>query len=224
VHAGRAALAAGVMASLLTATAAGQSAPPRLEPPPDPDERDPSLFVEAHLGAVVPLERRDICPGGSSCVLGGGGVAGVEVERRWAVGIGVLLAYDVWFVESGGVFELGLVQAIRAGLRYTFLPDRLIHPTVHAGGGALWFGDSGLVSTLGGTIDAGAGLDFELTETIGVTFGARAWAFFTTPFVTPRDETARSSELGVNVALQLQVGISIVANPGLPPRAGTGPD
>jgi len=160
----------------------------------------------------LPLERNDICPGESLCVLGGGGDVGIEIERRWPFGLGVLVGYDAWFVEAGGVFELGVVHVVRAGLQWVFADELWIHPAIHIGGGALVFGDTLLVSTVGGAVEAGASAELELTQSVALTLGAQVWAFTTTPFTTSRDRTPRSEGgLGLNVALQLNVGLSILA-------------
>lgn len=186
-----------------------------VEPPPAPERRAPELIVQVHLGAVIPLERTDICPGESLCVLGGGADVGVEVERRWPFGLGVLVAYDAWFVDSGGVFELGVAQIVRAAVQYLFLDEASIHPAIHVGVGALVFGDTLLVSTVGGAVELGASVELELTDSIAVTFGAQGWLFTTSPFTTARDRTMRSEGLGLNAALQLNLGLSILAESGM---------
>ena len=204
----------------LASSAAAQStertedAATHVEPPPAPESHDPDLLVGIHLGAIIPLERADICPGDSLCVLGGGGVFGIEIERRWPMGIGVLVAYDAWFVDAGGVFELGIVQIVRAGVRYAFGPDWVVHPAIHLGVGALVFGDTFLVSTVGGAVELGASAEIELTESVALTAGADAWLFTTSPFTTGRDRTMRSEGLGLNAALQINVGLTIVADSG----------
>jgi hypothetical protein len=193
-------------------TTAGGGA--RLTPPPDPANRNPELFAQVHLGAVLPFERNDICPGDSLCVLGGGAVVGVEVERRWPFGLGVRVGYDGWFVDSGGVFELGVVQIVRAGVSYTFGDEWSIHPSVQVGAGALVFGDTLLVSTVGGAVELGMSAELELTESVALTFGLQGWLFTTSPFTTARDRTARSEGLGLNAAMQMNVGLSILADAG----------
>ena len=217
---GRSALPAVLVAGFLSlgahAAAQHESPPPHVEPPPAPETHEPSLLAQVHVGGIIPLEASDICPGDSLCVLAGGGVFGVEIERRWPFGLGVAVAYDVWFVDSGGVFELGTVQIVRAALKYVFAWDLMVHPTVHIGAGALVFGDTFLVSTVGGAVEAGVGAEIELTESVALTAGARAWLFTTTPFTTGRDRTRRSEGLGLNAALQLDVGLVVVAASGGP--------
>lgn len=199
---------------LAPAARAQEEALPHVEAPPAPSSREPELLVQVWLGSVMPLERSDICPGESICVLGAGAVVGVGVERRWPFGLGVLVAYDAWFVDSGGVFELGTSQVVRAVLQYAFAEESSIHPTVHIGAGALIFGDTFLVSTVGGAVEVGANAEIELTDSVMLTFGAQGWLFTTSPFTTSRDRTPRSEGLGLNAALQLNVGLSILADSG----------
>lgn len=186
-----------------------------VEPPPAPEQRAPELIAQVHLAAVIPLERTDICPGESLCVLGGGADVGVEIERRWPFGLGVLVAYDAWFVDSGGVFELGVAQIVRAAVKYVFLGDDSVHPAIHLGVGALVFGDTLIVSTVGGAIELGASCELELTESVALTFGTQGWLFTTIPFTTARDRTPRSEGLGINAALQINMGLSILAESGV---------
>lgn len=185
-----------------------------VEPPPPPDNREPELLAEVSVGAAIPLESSDICPGDSTCVLGAGGSFGIDIERRWPMGIGLSVAYDAWFVDSGGVFELGVVQIVRAAIRYVIGSEWLIHPTIHLGAGALVFGDTLLVSTVGGAAEAGISAELELTESVALTAGVRGWLFTTSPFTTGRDRTLRSEGLGLNVALQLHIGLLILAATG----------
>lgn len=212
-----AALLAFCFASIASAIASAQEEgrAPHVEPPPAPESREPELIAQVHLGAVIPLERTDICPGESLCVLGGGAIVGMEIERRWPFGLGVLVAYDAWFVDSGGVFELGVAQIVRAAAQYVFLDEASVHPAIHLGVGALVFGDTLLVSTVGGAIDLGASVELELTESVALTFGAQAWLFTTSPFTTERDRTMRSEGLGLNAALQINMGLSILAESGV---------
>ncbi len=202
------------LVGLASTVAAQPAAPPHVEPPPAPESRDAELDVTLRLGAVAPLERTDICPGDSLCVLGAGGTFGVEIERRWPIGVGISVAYDAWFVDSGGVFELGIVQIIRAGVGYTFLPESMVHPWLRVGAGALVFGDTFLVETVGGALNAGAGVEVELTDSVMLDGGAAFWLFTTSPFTTGRDRTLRSEGLGLNLALQVHVGLTIVAERG----------
>jgi len=196
----------------VTAPAVAQSGRAgHVEPPPAPESREAELNVALRLGMLAPLERADICPGDSLCVLGGGGSFGVEIERRWPMGVGISVAYHAWFVDSGGVFELGIVQIIRAGVGYAFLLESMVHPTLHVAAGALVFGDTFLVETVGGALDVGAGVEVELTDTVALDGGLSFWLFTTTPFTTGRDRTRRSEGLGLNLALQVTVGLTILA-------------
>ncbi|MGE3632301.1 MAG: hypothetical protein AB7P00_20545, partial [Sandaracinaceae bacterium] len=153
-------------------------------------------------------------PGDSQCVLGAGATFGVEIERRWPIGIGIAVAYDAWFVDSGGVFELGVVQIVHAAVRYTFATEWNIHPSLHLGAGALVFGDTFLPSTVGGAAELGATAELELTDSVALTAGLELWLFTTSPFTTGRDRTMRSEGLGINAALGFSLGLSVLAESG----------
>ena len=198
----------------MSSHAAAQQIAAHVDAPPAPERVAPELNVALRLGAVQPLESADICPGESLCVLGAGGSFGIEIERRWPIGVGIAVAYDAWFVDSGGVFELGIGQIIRAAVDYAFLLESMVHPTVHIGGGALVFGDTFLVETVGGALEAGAGVEIELTESVVLDGGAALWLFSTTPFTTGRDRTMRSRGAGLNLGLQVSVGLTILADRG----------
>jgi hypothetical protein len=204
-----------LFALLVPCAALAQNETTHVPLPPDPGHREPELLIGVHMGLVVPISRSDICPGGTFCVLGGGASVGAEVERRWPFGLGVLVGYDLWFVESGGVFELGVVQLARAGLRYVFDTGSIFHPSVQAGAGALVFGDTFSVSTVGGEVELGVACEIELTESVALAIGTRGWLFTTSPFTTGRDRAARSESLGLNATLQIDIGLTILAASGV---------
>lgn len=166
------------------------------------------------MGGVWPIERTDICPGDSLCVLGAGASFSIEIERRWPIGLGVSVSYGDWFVDSGGVFELGVVQIVRAAIRYVFAQEWMVHPIIHVGAGALVFGDTWLVSTVGGALDAGVRVEVELTDAVALTAGTALFFFTTSPFTTGRDRTRRSAGLGINLALEVSLGLTILAASG----------
>lgn len=197
---------------MLAARAAGQDdAPPdrhHVTPPPNPEDRQPELLANVHLGSIFQFSAADICPGGASCVLGNGAALGVSLEWRWPTGLGTFLGYEVWFVDSGGVFELGTAQIVRAGLVYAFQTGARLRPIARIAAGALVFGDTGLISTVGGAVDAGLAGELELTSSASLTLGADLRLFTTTPFVSARDDTLRTESL--NIALYTYIGIAIV--------------
>ena len=54
----------------------------------------------------------------------------------------------------------------------------MVHPYVGAGVGAMLFGDTLRVASVGGVLDVLAGVEFELTETLSLTTGVQ-WRLFT---------------------------------------------
>src|SRR4030095_16562598 len=77
--------------------------PPILVPP---EAQKPVLAGEVHVDMLFPLLRKAFCPEGAACVLEEGLGLGFSVERRWPTGLGLILGYDAWFLNSNNVFEL----------------------------------------------------------------------------------------------------------------------
>ncbi len=207
--------AAGGVARAQTSETGGPAEEPAeaFELPRAPDELDPLLAVEVHVAAVFPVARRPLCPPGSACVFAGGGGVGAGIERRWPTGVALGLAYDAWFLDSNSLYELGVMQMLSARLRYYFLPDGVLHPFVTGAVGALIFGDTLRIATVGVAVEPSVGAEIELTESIGLT-AALPWRFFTTsPFQTTRDRVDRAEDPGVNVAVSFQLGLVIVDTP-----------
>ncbi|AKF08599.1 hypothetical protein [Sandaracinus amylolyticus] len=183
-----------------------------VEPPPAPDDHPATLAVEVHGGANAPIERSTICPPAAGCVLGLGVGVGVQIERRTADRVGLWAGYDFWLLDSNAVFELAALHAIRGGVRYVFDDSTMVHPFVDAGIGLMAFGDTASVATAGGLITAGGGAELELSESVVFVTALETWLFATAPFETP-DAVERSSDFGVNVALQITIGISVLVGP-----------
>lgn len=207
-----AAVPATLVAALLAASAASAQDAPRVEPPPAPQDLPATLSVEVHGTFEAPIERSAICPPAEGCVLGLGVGVGAQIERRTADRVGLFAAYDFWLLDANGVFELGALHAARGGIRYVIDDSWLVHPFIDAAIGFVVFGDTGNVATVGGVITAGGGAELELSEAVAFVAAAEAWVFATTPFET-RDAITRADPFGVNVALQITLGIAVVVGP-----------
>lgn len=193
-----------------TATAAEEH---HVAPPPAPEEHGATLAVEVHGAAQAPLARDAICPGAApECVFGLGLGVGAQLEWRMADRVGLFAGYDFWMLDSAGVSEVGTLHAIRGGLRYTLDDSQVVHPFLDVAVGLLAFGDTASVATAGGVVTAGGGAEFELSESVVFMSSAEVWMFATGPFET-RDGFVRSADFGVNVALQLTVGIAVLVGP-----------
>jgi hypothetical protein len=200
-----------LLLALPAASASAQDFP--LEVPPDPIALDPVLSGSVYTGLVFPVSTTPLCPGESDCVLLPGGLVGVYVERRWPSGPALGLGYEVWFVDSSGVYELGIMQELRAQVRYSFLQSSIVHPFVGLGIGALIFGDTLKIATAGVALDLLIGVELELTEIIGVYVGL-PWRFFrTTAFTTPRDRVRRADDPGINIATSFIISLTITEAP-----------
>lgn len=180
-----------------------------VEPPRAPEAHPPTLSVLIYGGAQVPLEQAAICPSSFDCVLGLGIGVGAQIERRTADRIGLFAGYDFWLVDSRGVFELGSLHAARGGLRYTIDDSLIVHPFVDASFGLIAFGDTGSIVAIGGVVTAGGGAEIELSSSIAFVTAFEAWFFATGPFTT-RDGAVRANHFGVNVAIHLTIGVSVL--------------
>lgn len=179
------------------------------EVPPAADALEPVLSGSIYLGVGVPLEAKTLCPNGSECVFSGAGNVGAQIERRWPSGPAVGLSYELGFVNSNAVYELGLLQELRGQARYYFLPRSLLHPFIGGGVGAVVFGDTFRIATAGVSATAFVGVELEMTELLSVfvTLPVRAVRFGA--FTTDRDGVRRASDGNFTVTASLQVGIAI---------------
>jgi hypothetical protein len=194
----------GLVAALATRPASAQ-----LVPPPDPVTLDPTLHLEVHGAAVLPIARENVCPQGYGCVLGAGFAAGAFVEHRSADGLGLLVGYQVWLLDTSGLYEVGAVHTLRLGLRWVIDTRSRIHPFLEVLAGALIVTDPGTAVTGGGLLSLGVGAEIELTETVAVTVALDGWALAMGAFRT-RDGADRAANFGVDVVSQLRVGATIL--------------
>jgi len=200
------------LAAVLTPLTARADPPVRgvhVEPPPAPEDREPVLGVEVHVAGVAPLVDEALCPVESRCVFGGGGGVGGSVERRFASGLAVALGYDAWFVDAAGVYEIGVLQLLRAAVRYIFFPTQALHLVADIGLGGIVFGETFRVSSAGGAVQIGVGAELEVTHAIAFTAGVVTRFFTASAFTTATDHTERGGA-AVNAALAFQAGIQIV--------------
>jgi hypothetical protein len=192
--------------------------PSRFTPPPSPELQEPVLGGEVHVIAAFPISREPLCPKAAApgddppeCIFSGGGGIGGSLERRWPRGLSIMLGYEVWFLDSNAVYELAVMQVVRAMVRWLFFDRSAVHPFVAFGLGAMLFGDTLSIAAVGGAVDLGLGVEIELTETFALTLMLPVRIFTTTEFVSPRDGTRRAQGGGFNSAVSLHIGLSIVA-------------
>ncbi len=187
--------------------------PPEEIPIPLPEDRPARLGGEFQLVTSSPLSGGAFCPAGAACILGGGIALGAGVGRRWTSGLSLALAYELWLLDSGGVFEVFVVQSVSAALRFTALPSWRTHPFLEGRAGAAAMGDSFRVGALGALFESRVGVDLELTARAAVTgFIGLRW-LLSTPFTTPNDGVRRGEFGGPATALTLGVGLLVVQVP-----------
>lgn len=163
------------------------------EVPPPPAKAPPRLAFDVHTGFSAPLRNDSLCPRGAGCVLQSGGGVGGSAERRWPSGIGVVVAYDLWFLDTDSVYELGVQQLLRAGLRYTVPTQIVFHPVFELTGGGMGYGDTFRIETVGILAQVMGGAEVELTASFGLRAGLGVRAFSHTEFRTERDNVLRGT-------------------------------
>lgn len=179
------------------------------QPPQPIDELPPALNYEVHLGLMLPIEVSDVCPAEADCILDGGGGVGVFLAQRWPAGLAIGLDYQAWFVDSSSVFELGVLQSLHAYSRFYFMPTNVAHPFVGVGVGGMLFGDTLNISTIGLSAEALAGVELELTESIGLVFSVPVRMLRMGRFVSPRDRVARGEDGSPSWLWGLRLALSV---------------
>ena len=123
-----------------------------VEPPP-PLSRHPALpMIDVHATAGIPLVTSGVCPPDADCVLGACFGFGAGTEIRDVLGVGFIASYDFWLIDSGTVFELGTLHALRGGVRYTIDDASRIHPFIEGSLLLVAFGDTSTIAAAGGGI------------------------------------------------------------------------
>ncbi|MDW8361695.1 MAG: hypothetical protein RMK74_04790 [Myxococcales bacterium] len=173
----------------------------------------PWLALEVRVGMTGPLLTEGACPPPAPCVLGGGGTLGATVDRQGGDGWSLGITYEAAFLDSQGVYELGLAQRLLFRVRRLAWPHLRSHPWVGAAAGPMFLGDGFTVATVGGVLRAMGGVDVEISEAMMVSVALWSEALSLAPFSTSADRTARARTLHLDVVAGLDVGISIVTSP-----------
>lgn len=193
--------------------AAAQDTGPPLELPPAPGEQAPILVGEVHAQSVFPIVDGPLCPADATCIFRAGGGVGARIERLLPTGLSLGILYDGWFLDGGGVYEIGVAHLLHFGARYQFLRERLLHPFVGASLGGLIFGDSFGADAIGGAAQLQGGVEIELTAHLALSLAMSWWVLTTTSFTTVQDGVERGRGAGLSVATALQLGLAIFQGP-----------
>lgn len=183
------------------------------ELPPAPEERPPRRAIEIDLGFAVPVVDGSMCPGGATCLLGGGARASVLLERRGPRGFSLGLGYELSLLDGQTVYEITIMQEVFINVRQYFMPRRAIHPFISGAGGIGILGDTFAVDTGGILAHFDAGLEVELSENIAFTgsFGFRMGWFV--PFTSEVDNVRRARGGAPTLILTSSVGLVIITSP-----------
>jgi hypothetical protein len=178
--------------------------------PPPPAKAPAQWAFDVHTGFSAPISNSSLCPENAGCVLQSGGGVGGSVERRWPSGIGIMAAYDLWFLDTDSVYELGVQQLLRAGLRYTMPTEIVFHPVFEATAGGMGYGDTFVIETVGVLAQIMAGAEIELTATFGLRVGVGLRAFSHTEFTTERDGVVRGTGAPFSTSFFFEVGLTFL--------------
>jgi len=203
-------LLAALLVATTTANADSAAGDDAFAAPPAPLEAPPRHVLDVHSGLSTALQNASLCPRGSGCVFQSGGGIGASLERRWPRGLGVIAGYDVWFLDSDSVYELGVQQALRGGGRYTMPTDILFHPVFELSLGGMGYGDTFGIATFGVLFQAFAGGEVELSESLGLMVGFGLRAFSTRAFRTERDRILRARDGLFTESLFFQIGLTVM--------------
>lgn len=178
------------------------------EVPPSPAQAPPHFTFDVHTGFSAPLDHSALCPKDAGCVLQSGGGVGGSAERRGPSGFGLLVAYDMWFLDTDSVYELGVQQLLRGGLRYTMPTDIVFHPVFAVAGGIMAYGDTFKVATAGVLAEVSGGAEIELTAAFGLRGDIGIRIFSHSPFRTERDGVLRGKESWFSESFFFQIGLT----------------
>ena len=196
--------------SATTAHAQERGSADKFEIPPAPGDAPPRLAFDVHTGFSAPLHNSSLCPKDVGCVLQSGGGVGASVERRWPRGIGLMLAYDLWFLDTDSVYELGVQQLLRAGIRYTVPTAIVFHPVFELTGGFMGYGDTFAIATVGVLVQGTVGAEVELTASFGLRAGIGLRAFSHSEFTTERDGVKRGTAQPFSESFFFEVGLTFL--------------
>jgi opacity protein-like surface antigen len=120
----------------------------------------------ADSGDVCPSAPRSDGSAAAPCILGSGVGAAIRIGYRsrepWYFGG----AYEFSRQDASNLLNLPVLQQLRAETRYYFDTGRRLTPYVTAGLGAALYGNEWLAETWGVTSFLGAGLEFQLSESL----------------------------------------------------------
>ena len=151
-----------------------------------------------------------MCPAGADCIFNGGGGIGGSLAWRYPKGFSIGLGYEGIFLAGHGVYEVTVIQDLRAIIGYRFLAARRAHPYVSAGIGGFIVGDSFRYGAFGVSVDGAAGVELEVSHALATRLGLGAWLGTNGSFTSTNDDVRRSGSPDVAMALTLQLGIVIL--------------
>jgi len=173
------------------------------------DERP--LGLEVRTGTFSPVLTQELCPEGRACVMGSGGGVGVNLEYHgFRDGWVPFVAYDAWFLDSQGVYEIAILQMLGVGLRYNALPLSRAHPYFEVSGGGLLLSDTLDLVTGGGYVSGQLGVEWELNERVTLFGSAGVRPFVVKGFTSESDGIVRGEGFVWGLAVTAQLGVRLL--------------
>lgn len=189
-----------------TPSPAPTPAPPRADHPA-PLQVDYVQYGLA-IGGDFALDTGGICPSNevTPCIIGSGGGltlrGGYRPSGPWFIGG----AYQFSKLDSNNLFRLGVLQQLRAEMRYAFDFSSIVSPYIEWGLGPCIYGNLFGADTAGAVARVGGGVSFELTRfaVIGASL-----TYQPVLLVGYTDTTKQKRDTGVTQFLHLEFTIEL---------------
>ena len=181
-------------------------------PPPRADHPAPLQVDYVQYGLAIggdfALDTGGICPSNevTPCIIGSGGGltlrGGYRPSGPWFIGG----AYQFSKLDSNNLFRLGVLQQLRAEMRYAFDFSSIVSPFIEWGLGPCIYGNLFGADTGGAVARIGGGVSFELTRfaVIGASL-----TYQPVLLVGYTDTTKQKRDTGVTQFLHLEFTIEL---------------
>ncbi|NUO53593.1 MAG: hypothetical protein HOV80_32490 [Polyangiaceae bacterium] len=174
---------------------------------PSPLEVDYAQYGVA-LATEIPIEPGGICPSDATvpCIIGLGGGPVLRGGYRPAVPWYIGGAYQFSKLDSNNLYRLGILQQLRAEMRYVVSTGTRAWPYATWGLGGMVYGNEFSVQTGGATALAGLGLELEITRFAVVGLNASYQPMLFAEFV---DSAGQARDTGVAHYVHMELLIEL---------------
>jgi len=197
-------------AVVLLAVANRAAAQESQRPPPNNTE-----YFQYGVGLAVEqlASGGDVCPKAATtpCILNSGGGLAIRMGYRsrgpWYAGG----AYEFTRMDSSNLLRLAILQQLRAEARYYLDAGNRLTPYGTMGFGAAFYGNEWNVSTVGPTLSAGLGLEFQVTQStvIGAAIAYRGFLLHSWADSTHQERADRYLGFGLAHTIGLELTLEL---------------